>query len=274
MQRRRLEINLPFVRCGICISLLATLAACATRFDPAPIVDLSSSQGASVMQSGVLQPPPAGYYRVKPGDTVSRIALLNGQSFHDIVTWNNLADPDQLEVNQLLRVVPPAAVTAPLEAGVSTAPVADSTVQSAPLGAATGTIGAGPGDERGASPGNFILAWPVHGPVVSGFDTTRNKGIDIGGVSGEPIRAAAGGRVVYAGNGLRGYGNLVIIKDNSTFLTAYAHNRVLLVKEGDPVTQGQEIAEMGNTDSDRVALHFELRREGKPVDPVAYLPPQ
>lgn len=274
MQIRRLDINLPFVRCGICISLLATLTACATRLDPAPIVDLSSNQGASLMQADVLQPPPPGYYRVKPGDTVSRIALQNGQSFRDIVTWNNLANPDQIEVNQLVRVVPPGAVTAPLEAGVSTAPVAGSSVQSAPLSAATGPVASGPGDERGASPGNFILEWPVHGPVVRVFDKTRNKGIDIGGEAGEPIRAAAGGRVVYAGNGLRGYGNLVIIKDNSTFLTAYAHNRVLLVKEGDPVTQGQEIAEMGSTDSDRVALHFELRREGKPVDPVAYLPPQ
>lgn len=232
----RLHINLPFVRCGICFSLLATLAGCATRLDPAPIVDLSSGQGAAV-QSGFLQKLPPGYYRVKPG-------------------------------------VPPGAATAPLEAGVSTAPVADTSVQSAPLSAATGPVGSGPGDASAAGPGKFILEWPVHGPVVSSFDKTRNKGIDIGGVPGEPVRAAAGGRVVYAGNALRGYGNLVIIKDNSTFLTAYAHNRVLLVKEGDPVIQGQEIAEMGKTDSDRVALHFELRREGQPVDPLAYLPPQ
>ena len=255
------------------MSLLATLSACATRLDPAPIVDLST-QGAAVIQAGALQKAPAGYYRVKPGDTLSRIALESGQNFRDLVTWNNLASPDQIEVNQLLRVVPPGAVTAPLEAGVSTAPVADTSVQSAPLGAATGPLASGPGNVPAAGPGNFILEWPVHGPLVSRFDQTRNKGIDIGGVAGEPVRAAAGGRVVYAGNGLRGYGNLLIIKDNSTFLTAYAHNRVLLVKEGDPVIQGQEIAEMGNTDSDRVALHFELRREGKPVDPVAYLPPQ
>ncbi len=226
------------------------------------------------MQSGFLQKPPPGYYRVKPGDTLSRIALETGQNFHEIVTWNNLANPDQIEVNQLLRVVPPGAVTAPREAGVSTAPVAGTSVQSAPLGADTGPVASGSGDVSAAGPGHFILAWPVRGPVVSSFDNTRNKGIDIGGVAGEPVRAAAGGRVVYAGNGLRGYGNLLIIKDNSTFLTAYAHNRVLLVKEGDAVIQGQEIAEMGNTDSDRVALHFELRREGKPVDPVTYLPPQ
>ena len=226
------------------------------------------------MQSGVLQRPPPGYYRVTPGDTLSRIARENGQNSRDLVAWNNLARPDQIEVNQLLRVVPPGAVTVPLEAGVSTAPVAGTGVQSAPLGAARGSVASGPGDTSAAGQGNFILVWPVHGPVVSRFDKTRNKGIDIGGVPGEPVRAAAGGRVVYAGNGLRGYGNLLIIKDNSTFLTAYAHNRVLLVKEGDPVVQGQEIAEMGNTDSDRVALHFELRREGQPVNPLGYLPPQ
>ncbi|WP_240161211.1 peptidoglycan DD-metalloendopeptidase family protein, partial [Burkholderia sp. Ax-1719] len=118
------------------------------------------------------------------------------------------------------------------------------------------------------------LAWPVRGPLLNGFDDTRNKGVNIGGAPGDPVKAAGDGRVVYAGNGLRGYGNLIIIKHDATFLTAYAHNRALMVKEGDAVTKGQKIAEMGNTDSDRVMLHFEVRRQGKPVDPLKYLPPQ
>ncbi|HEY1609361.1 MAG TPA: peptidoglycan DD-metalloendopeptidase family protein, partial [Paraburkholderia sp.] len=122
--------------------------------------------------------------------------------------------------------------------------------------------------------GSISLAWPVRGPVLNGFDDSKNKGLNIGGTAGEPVKAAADGRVVYAGNGLRGYGNLIIIKHDATFLTAYAHNRALMVKEGDTVTRGQKIAEMGNTDSDRVMLHFELRRLGKPVDPLKYLPPQ
>jgi lipoprotein NlpD len=98
--------------------------------------------------------------------------------------------------------------------------------------------------------------------------------LNIGGATGDPVNAAADGRVVYSGNGLRGYGNLIIIKHDATFLTAYAHNSALMVKEGDAVTKGQKIAEMGNSDSDRVMLHFEVRRQGKPVDPLKYLPPQ
>ncbi|GAB7537192.1 hypothetical protein BGC_34100 [Burkholderia sp. 3C] len=118
------------------------------------------------------------------------------------------------------------------------------------------------------------FAWPVRGPILNQFDDSKNKGLNIGGTAGTPVKAAADGRVVYAGNGLRGYGNLIIIKHDPTYLTAYAHNRALMVKEGDSVTKGQKIAEMGNSDSDRVMLHFEVRRQGKPVDPLKYLPPQ
>ena len=115
--------------------------------------------------------------------------------------------------------------------------------------------------------------WPAKGKVVVGFSETANlKGIDIAGASGEPVIASAGGKVVYVGNGLRGYGKLVIVKHNKTWLSAYAHNREILVKEGQQVTKGQKIAEMGNTDADTVKLHFEIRRLGKPVDPARYLP--
>ena len=108
--------------------------------------------------------------------------------------------------------------------------------------------------------------------MLAGFDEVKNKGLDIGGVAGDPVLAAADGRVVYVGAGLRGYGNLIILKHNNTFLTAYAHNKTLLIKEDESVRQGQKIAEMGSSDSDRVKLHFELRRQGKPVDPAKYLP--
>lgn len=117
---------------------------------------------------------------------------------------------------------------------------------------------------------NFV--WPAKGDVVATFDGKTNKGIGIGGEAGSPVTAAADGRVVYAGSGLRGYGNLVILKHNDTLLTAYAHNQVLLVKEDQEVKQGQTIAQMGSSDADRVKLHFEIRRLGKPVDPLAYLP--
>jgi lipoprotein NlpD len=116
--------------------------------------------------------------------------------------------------------------------------------------------------------------WPATGKLITGFSDTANlKGIDIAGKEGQPVVASAAGKVVYAGTGLRGYGKLVIIKHNATYLSAYAHNREILVKEGQQVAKGQKIAEMGNTDSDQVKLHFEIRRQGKPVDPLKFLPP-
>ncbi|MCG3190189.1 MAG: Murein hydrolase activator NlpD [Burkholderiaceae bacterium] len=119
-----------------------------------------------------------------------------------------------------------------------------------------------------------IWAWPAAGPVIAGFDEAKNKGLTIGGKAGDPVYAAADGRVVYAGSGLRGYGNLVIVKHNNTYLTAYAHNKALLVKEDQVVRRGQKIAEMGSSDADRVQLHFEIRRQGRPIDPARLLPPR
>ena len=118
----------------------------------------------------------------------------------------------------------------------------------------------------------LVFIWPSSGALLTGFDEAKNKGLDLGGKPGDPVLAAADGRVVYAGAGLRGYGNLVILKHNNTYLTAYAHNQTLLVKEDQTVRKGQKIAEMGNSDADRVKLHFEIRRQGKPVDPAKYLP--
>ena len=116
--------------------------------------------------------------------------------------------------------------------------------------------------------------WPARGKILTGFSEAASlKGIDIAGAVGQPVAASAGGKVVYAGTGLRGYGKLIIIKHNGTYLSAYAHNKEILVKEGQQVAKGQKIAEMGNTDADQVKLHFEIRRQGKPVDPLRYLPP-
>ncbi|MCG5073802.1 peptidoglycan DD-metalloendopeptidase family protein [Paraburkholderia tagetis] len=285
MQRKRLNIDLTAARNGASVIALCLLTACATRLDNAPVVDRTAPLGTVGAQPAVpLGPPPPGYYRVKPGDTLYRIALENGQSFRDIAAWNNLTNPNQIEVDQLLRVVPPGASNATAGTpGVVPAPGAAPGAQAAmpPIygsGAATPPAATVPpqasGGDMAAAPGSLALAWPVRGPVLNRFDDSKNKGINIGGAAGEPVKAAAEGRVVYSGNGLRGYGNLIIIKHDATFLTAYAHNRTLMVKEGDAVTKGQKIAEMGNTDSDRVMLHFEVRRQGKPVDPLKYLPPQ
>ena len=218
-----------------------------------------------------------GYYTVKPGDTLIRIGLDHGQGAKDIARWSGVENPNRIEVGQVLRVEPPAGstvVTRPVVAG-SAVPVAPSATPArtasvekvapmAPAGSAQPALAAAD-DEI-----NWI--WPVPGAVLAGFDEIKNKGLDIAGAAGEPVLAAADGRVVYVGAGLRGYGNLIILKHNNTYLTAYAHNQTLLVKEDQSVRKGQKIAEMGNSDADRVKLHFEVRRQGKPVDPAKYLP--
>ncbi|MGU7780620.1 peptidoglycan DD-metalloendopeptidase family protein [Burkholderia sp. PU8-34] len=286
MQNNRSKEPLTLAQRAICVAAFTTLlAACATRLDNAPVVDRSGSLGTTGTAAPAvpLGPPPPGYYRVKPGDTLYRIALENGQNYRDIAAWNNLANPNQIEVDQLLRVAPPggaavagAPATAPVMGGaVATAPL--SSGPATPAGASTGTppaAAAASSDTTAAPSGPVTFAWPARGPVLNSFDDAKNKGVNIGGTAGESVKAAADGRVVYAGNGLRGYGNLIIIKHDATYLTAYAHNRALMVKEGDAVTKGQKIAEMGNSDADRVMLHFEVRRQGKPVDPLKYLPPQ
>ena len=229
----------------------------------------------------------AGYYTVKPGDTLIRIGLDTGQNFRDIVRWNNLENPNLIEVGQVLRVVAPVSSTA--DTGVVTRPVASGTVatttvaapakpaSSAPAATSTASAtapapAATPAPAASAGEDDIAWIWPAQGSLIAGFDEAKNKGYDISGKAGDPVVASADGRVVYSGAGLRGYGNLIILKHNNTFLTAYAHNQTLLVKEDQSVKKGQKIAEMGNSDADRVKLHFEIRRQGKPVDPARYLP--
>jgi lipoprotein NlpD len=221
-----------------------------------------------------------GYYTVKPGDTLIRIGLENGQNWKDLVKWNNLENPNRVEVGQVLRVVPTG--MDPNTAGPK--PVATANVETRPLSTAAAAASAAsvataapppsatPPAARGDDDINWM--WPANGPVVSAFDDARSKGIAITGKAGDPVYAAADGRVVYAGSGLRGYGNLVILKHNNTYLTAYAHNQKLLVKEDQSVRRGQKIAEMGSTDAERVQLHFEIRKLGKPIDPAKLLPPR
>ena len=206
-----------------------------------------------------------GYYTVKPGDTMIRIGLETGQNWRDIARWNNIDNPNQIEVGQVLRSIPPGASPAPSSVAVSR-PVTSSNVTPSTAPPAAATPAPAVGEEE------IAWIWPVNGPVLTGFDDVKNKGLDIAGAAGDAVLAAADGRVVYVGAGLRGYGNLIILKHNNTYLTAYAHNQTLLVKEDQSVRKGQRIAEMGNSDADRVKLHFEVRRQGKPVDPAKYLP--
>ncbi len=235
-----------------------------------------------------------GYYSVKPGDTLIRIGLDNGQNWRDVVRWNNIENPNLIEVGQVLRVVPPGAdPTVAASRGVAAAKIETRPLDGKPVVAAapaSASASAAPATAPAASPtvppvaaappaaaardadDDLPWAWPAAGAVVAGFEEGRQKGLAIAGKLGDPVLAAADGRVVYVGSELRGYGNLVIVKHNNTYLTAYAHNQRILVKDDQAVRRGQKIAEMGASDADRVQLHFEIRRQGKPVDPARLLP--
>jgi lipoprotein NlpD len=235
-----------------------------------------------------------GYYTVRAGDTLLRIGLETGQNWRDIARWNNIENPSALEVGSQLRVTPPAGETVATTRPVAPAPRIESRPLDtrAPAAASTPAPAASPAAATASPPpppapvpvapsppaaprdgeGDIVWSWPASGPVTTPFDDVRSKGLAIAGKAGDPVLAAADGRVVYAGSGLRGYGNLVIVKHNATYLTAYAHNQSLLVKEDQVVRRGQKIAEMGSSDTDRVQLHFEVRRLGKPVDPARVLP--
>ncbi len=268
------------------------LAGCANKNRPAPVEDRSpnATKAPAKMIAGADNSGKPGYYSVKSGDTLIRIGMDNGQSWRDIARWNNIENPNLIETGQVLRVTPPE------ETGVVVRPVSSTNVVTSPAPAsaasapatATNTAAVRPPASAASPPNSSTPAnslantdsaeetvsfqWPTRGNVLAGFDEVKNKGIDISGKAGDPVLAAADGKVVYAGSGLRGYGNLVILKHNNTYLTAYAHNQSLLVKEDQAIKRGQKIAEMGNSDADQVKLHFEIRRQGKPVDPAKYLP--
>ncbi|NCA16388.1 MAG: LysM peptidoglycan-binding domain-containing protein [Betaproteobacteria bacterium] len=239
------------------------VSACAPTRGPAPIESRNIFSRSSEPKAP-LPPVPEGSYRVKKGDTVIGISLEYGLDWRDIVAWNNLENPNRIEVDQVLTVrSPKQASTAAALPPSTIAPLAPAPT-AAPAQAATASTLAGKGE----------WTWPARGKVLTGFSEGGSKGISISGNPGDPILAADGGRVVYSGNGLRGYGNLVIVKHDGDFLTAYAHNRAILVKEGQTVTRGQRIAELGSSDADKPMLHFEVRKGGKPVDPVAFLSPR
>jgi len=267
--------------CALAATLLLVIGCSSRSLTSAPVEDRST--GLSRPANGeVLKPLPGaenagkpGYYMVKPGDTMIRIGLESGQNWRDVARWNGLENPNLIEVGQVLRVIPPATdgvqvVTRPVLPGmVGVAPVLPASAarpDAAPASAPVAPAATSGSDE------DVGWIWPAQGTLVAGFDEAKNKGLDISGKSGDPVVASADGRVVYSGAGLRGYGNLIILKHNNTFLTAYAHNKLLLVKEDQTVKKGQKIAEMGNSDADKVKLHFEIRRQGKPVDPAKYLP--
>jgi lipoprotein NlpD len=257
------------------ILLVTALAACAGYQAPAPVDDRTERAAvrpavrAAEVKAQEPQPAAAdGYYVVKKGDTLYSIALDNGADYRELAQWNALDDPTKLRIGQVLRVIPPAE------------PAAVVTVSPARGVAAPETkpIGAPPVVATTVKPQAAIpepaaqFVWPAKGRVLAGFSEPRSKGIDIDGKLGDPVVAAAAGRVTYIGSGIPGLGKLVVIRHDSGFITVYAHNRNILVKEQQAVARGERIAELGSSDADRPKLHFQIRKGSAPVDPLRYLP--
>jgi len=295
------------------LGLLGLLVACAVPPHRAPVEDRSagstgkptvptsapSSTGAVPAVDPKLLPGAEnagkpGYYTVKQGDTLIRIALDNGQNWRDLVKWNNLPNANLIEVGQVLRVVAPGASPVVSTKPVSTAKVETRPLDGKPSSAASAASPASPASApasavasaasstataasvpaaKGADD-DVAWAWPVPGAVIQSFDDSRNKGVDLSGKAGDAVLAAASGRVMYVGSSLRGYGNAIIVKHANDYLSVYAHNQTMLVKEDQLVHRGQKIAEMGSSDADQVKLHFEVRKSGKPLDPAKVLPPR
>ncbi|MFA5663732.1 peptidoglycan DD-metalloendopeptidase family protein [Castellaniella sp.] len=241
---------------AVCSALV--LAGCASRKAPAPVADHSSSAVA----------PAQGTYVVRSGDTLYGIAQKHGLTVDQLKQLNGITDPTQLAIGQVLRLdsgtarpVADAAVTAPVTTGS-----AGSSAAATPPAADTSSA-------RAADANLIQWGWPASGKIIQGFNSTT-KGVDIEGAVGSPVVAAADGKVMYAGNGVRGLGNLILLGHSDGFITAYAHNESLLVKTGETIAKGAKIATLGQSDTTSPRLHFEIRRRGTPVNPLAYLPPR
>ncbi|BAN22210.1 peptidase M23 [Caballeronia insecticola] len=287
-------------------ALVAGLAGCtSTPRTPAPIVESSAMSAPPIVQgtSPSVTPTPLvplgrgasvasapvepGFYRVKPGDTLYGISRTFKQKPADLLKWNTLPESKQVNIGQVLRVMPPgstasaqatasaaatAAASKPAQPPLLPTPEKSAVAQQKPAAekpAASAEREPASSASASASKGSF--AWPAHGEIVRKFGASGNKGIDIEGKIGQPVKAAASGKVVYAGSGLRSYGRMIIVKHGNDYLTAYAYNEKLLVKEGDSVKQGATIADMGTGPGGTPSLHFEVRKAGAAVDPLPLL---
>ncbi len=272
--------------CMTALAVSALLVGCSTTGQRAPITDLSVSQNetdAQVMSQSTTT------YIVQPGDTLYKIAREHNAKVHEIAQANQIANPSQLRIGQTLVI--PGAGTAPtspphISSGtqVVAAPIDVSgttqsqsqTGQASTSSQSTTTVQPDKSVESSSAPrasdADLInWGWPNQGKIIQGF-TPSSKGIDIAGEIGDPVLAAADGKVMYAGNGVRGLGNLILLGHTDGFITAYAHNDELLVKMGEEVKKGQKVATLGQTEASSPRLHFEIRRRGTPVNPLSYLP--
>jgi lipoprotein NlpD len=273
------------MRATLLVMMVLVLAAgCATRRTPAPVVDARTPKPAAGKSATTSAPAPAsparpaeGLYTVRRGDTLYSIALEHGADYRELAQWNQLDDPTKIRVGQQLRVKPaeperqalvgPARIAGRVESRSLESPPVPPVHQPAPQPPASL-----PREEPKLEPLATQFIWPAKGRILAEFAGPRKKGIDIDGKPGDPIVAAAAGRVTYIGTGIPGMGKLVVIKHDNGFITVYAHNRDILVKEQQSVARGQKIAELGSTDSERPKLHFQIRKGAAAVDPLLYLP--
>ncbi|MHB8715332.1 MAG: peptidoglycan DD-metalloendopeptidase family protein [Sulfuricaulis sp.] len=242
-------------------TLLALVLAACGSFPLPPVSEQSTS----------MRRPPAGYREVMPGDTLYSISWESGRDYRDVARWNRITPPYLIKPGQKLRLFPPVGVkqpASPASPRVVTGTPPANKYSAAEKPSVVGRPRAPAGDAK-----RLVWIWPADGKLLQHYSANGlDKGIDIGGNRGQPILAAAAGQVVYQGGGLRGYGQLIIIKHNADYLSAYAHCDKTYVKEGSMVKRGQRIADMGSSGADRVMLHFEIRYRGAPVDPLQYLP--
>jgi len=215
------------------------------------------------------------YHIVEPGETLYSIGWLYGYDYRQVAQWNNVEKPYLIARGQRLRVAP----TEQEKKSLNTLSTNAKSVNIATKDLNQAVVGSN--QKQGATHTNnkqnktINWSWPTRGgKIIHSFDYSdpTRKGLDLSGKAGQPVYSASSGMVVYSGNGIRRYGKLIIVKHNETYLSAYAHNRRLLVKEGDVLRTRQQIAEMGSSGANRTKLHFEIRRNGKPVDPLRYLP--
>ena len=252
---------------SVVLWLLLGLAGCGGN-PPAPIEDRGAARSVDR----------AGRYTVARGDTLYSIAFRFGLDYRRLAAGNGIAPPYTIYPGQELdlkaRAAAPARKTASAPARPATKPSAAATAKPRPSQTTAAAPPTAPRPTAGTAPDAPVSnwRWPAAGRVARGFSSTVHKGIDIAGAKGDPVRASAAGRVVYAGAGIAGYGQLLIVRHNARYLSAYGHNDRLLVGEGEHVAAGQRIATRGSSGTDSVKLHFEIRRDGKPVDPLSLLP--
>jgi len=248
------------------------LWSCSTSVAPVDTRNTAELYTAAPVSNYDPEPVTKGFHEVVQGDTLYSISWRYGLDYRDVAAWNNISGSYVIYPGQKIRLIPvrTSSSTTVISTPATTASRPAATSSSKPAS----TNNMRPRTQAVINQPSIQWRWPTTGPLIKSNTPIAQKGLDISGNEGQKIKAAANGVVVYSGSGLLGYGKLIIVKHNETYLSAYAHNRDMYVREGDIVKVGQDIATMGKTSRGQSILHFEIRKDGKPIDPLQYLPPR